>query len=115
MTQLTPIATYTAPDIPQSLQLTVGDGPHTTNGRTTQISDVVIKSGGEDRDQPTKANDTPLGNLRAKLTSLQDNINIFLTERMQQEKEKDQSKQAKQADVEKRILDDGVDEEEKEE
>lgn len=107
MPDLTPVARYSAPDIPEPLVITVGEGPHTTNGKTTQISDIVIKSGGEDRDKPTAANDTTLGNLRAKLTSLQDNINVFLTERMQKAKEEKGSQE-----VERRILDDGVDEDE---
>lgn len=105
---LTPIAKYTAPDLANEKVITVGDGPHTTNGKTTQISDIVLKAGGEDRDKPSEANDTPLGNLRAKLTSLQDNINIFLTERMKNEKESASSEK----DIERRILDDGVDEDE---
>lgn len=103
---LLPKAQYTAPD--KTAEITVGEGPHTTNGKTTQISDIVIQSGGEDRDKPTPATDTPLGNLRAALTTLQDNINEFLTERMKQDQ--NQGKQAK-GDVERRILDEGVDEE----
>lgn len=105
-TDLTPIAKYTAPDFPNEHEITVGDGPHSTNGKTTQISDIVLKAGGEDRDKPSEANDTPLGNLRAKLTTLQDNINVFLTERMKNEKDSVSSEK----DIERRILDDGVDE-----
>lgn len=104
MSDLIPVAKYTAPDLPNELEITPGDGPHTTNGRTTQISDIVIKAGGEDRDRPSPASDGRLGQLRGRLTSLQDNINTFLTKRMEQAKE-DSSK-----DIERRILDDGVDE-----
>ncbi|KAK6464782.1 protein GON7 [Scheffersomyces coipomensis] len=108
MSSLIPKATYSAPDLDESKIFTPGDGIHTTDGQTTQISDIVINAGGEDRDKPTEAKDTPLGHLRAELTTLQDQINIFLTERMKQEKNK-QSEQ-EEADIERRILDDGVDE-----
>ncbi|EGV60893.1 chromatin DNA-binding EKC/KEOPS complex subunit gon7 [Yamadazyma tenuis] len=106
MVDLTPIAKYRAPDFTNEHEIGVGDGPHTTDGKTTQISDVVIKAGGQDRDRPTEASNSSLGQLRAKLTSLQDNINIFLTERMKYAKEQDSK------DIERRILDDGVDEDE---
>ncbi|CAH6721183.1 EKC/KEOPS complex subunit Gon7p [[Candida] jaroonii] len=95
-----PIAEYSSPDINKTL--TAGDGPHSTNGKTTQISEFVTKAGGEDRDKPTEASDSQLGQLRAKITSLQDNINVFLTQRMKQVKD--------EGDIERRILDDGVDE-----
>ena len=107
---LIPTAEYTAPDISQQL-FHPGDGPHTTYGKTTQISDIVIKAGGEDRDKPSKHKDTTLGHLRAQLTTLQDQINVFLTERMQLEKDKIKGQQIEE-DVERRILDEGVDENE---
>lgn len=95
-----PTATYTSPDMAK--EFTVGAGPHTTNGKTTQISDVVLKAGGVDRDRPSEAKDTYLGNLRAELTTIQDQVNGFLTDRMTGKKFDD--------DIERRILDDGVDE-----
>lgn len=104
MPELVPTATYTAPDMIRTFE--PGSGPHTTNGKTTQISDIVIKAGGEDRDKPSAAKDTELGGLRAQLTTLQDNINIFLTQRMKETKN-----ETKDNDIERRILDDGVDEE----
>lgn len=84
-----------------------GAGPHTTDGVTTKISNVVAKAGGEDRDRPSAANDTPLGHARAQLTTLQDILNVFLTKRMQ-----GASTCGKQedSDFELRVLDDGVDE-----
>lgn len=104
MTILIPTATYTSPSEPNTVELTPGDGPHSTDGRTTQISDVVLKAGGEDRDRPSPAKGTPAGNLRAQLTTLQDQLNDFLTLRMQS------SKKVEDDDLEKRILDDGVEE-----
>lgn len=106
--KLTPTAVYEAPDFESAKEFHPGDGPHTTYGQTNQISDIVIKAGGEDRDKPSQHNDTVLGNLRAEVTTLQDQINIFLTERMQV----DNSKTKGEEDVERRILDEGVDEEE---
>lgn len=100
MKDLNPVAKYNAPDVKDHI-IDVGEGPHSTNGKTTQISDIVINAGGEDKDKPTEANATSLGQLRAKVTTLQDNVNVFLTQRMKQEKNDD---------IEKRVLDDGVDE-----
>ncbi|RCK55570.1 EKC/KEOPS complex subunit GON7 [Candida viswanathii] len=105
--KLTPTAVYTAPDFETPKEFHPGDGPHSTYGLTNQISDIVIKAGGEDRDKPSEHNDTVLGNLRAEVTTLQDQINIFLTERMRLENDK-----ANGGDVERRILDEGVEEEE---
>lgn len=104
MTTLIPSATYTAPSEPEIVKLTPGDGPHSTDGKTTQISDIVLKAGGEDRDKPSPAKDTPLGNLRAQLTTLQDKLNEFLTLKMLNKRKLEDD------DIERRILDDGVDE-----
>ncbi|KAL6453943.1 GON7 EKC/KEOPS complex subunit GON7 [Candida maltosa Xu316] len=68
-----PTATYTSPDTTKTFH--PGNGTHTTYGQTTQISDIVLNAGGEDRDKPSEHNDTPLGHLRAELTTLQDQIN----------------------------------------
>lgn len=102
---LTPLAIYSSPDDPEPIRIEPGEGPHTTSGKTTQISDVVIRAGGEDRDKPTEAKDTPLGHLRAKLTTLQDKLNIFLTERMKEEKNS-----AEAEHLERQLLDEGVEE-----
>lgn len=102
---LVPTAVYKAPDISEGKSFHPGEGPHTTNGKTTQISDIVIKAGGEDRDKPSDAKDTQLGQLRAKLTTLQDQLNIFLTQRMDNEKAKSQEEK----DLERQVLDEGVD------
>lgn len=116
--KLTPTAIYIAPDIdsPKQFHLSKNED-HSTNGKTTQISDIVIKAGGEDRDKPSDHKDTPLGNLRAELTTLQDHLNIFLTERMKLEKLKNgggggDNNKSNEQDLERRILDEGVEEEE---
>lgn len=101
---LVPSATYISPSEPNEVKLIPGEGPHSTDGRTTQISDIVLKAGGEDRDKPSPAKDTPLGNLRAQLTTLQDKLNEFLTKKMLNKRKLDDD------DIERRILDDGVDE-----
>lgn len=93
---LLPTAIYTAPGIERTFE--TGEGPHSTNGKTTQISDIVLKAGGEDRDRPTEAKDTPLGDLRARLTTIQDDVNEFLTQRMK-------SKTEEEEEMERRILD----------
>lgn len=103
---LVPTAIYEAPDISEGKRFHPGEGPHTTNGKTTQISEVVINAGGEDRDKPSDAKDTNLGQLRAKLTTLQDQINIFLTKRMENEKNRTQEEK----DLETKMLDEGVEE-----
>lgn len=96
-----PSATYTSPSEPEGRTFTPGPGPHSTDGKTTQISDIVVKAGGNDRDKPSPAKDTTLGSLRAQLTTLQDQLNVFLTAKM---------KDTADGDIERRILDDGVDE-----
>lgn len=106
MTQdLVPTAHYESPSEPKGYDFIPGDGPHSTIGETTKISDIVINAGGQDRDTPSEAKDTPLGQLRARLTTLQDKINIFLTNKMKEEK---YSKELKE--LEKKMLDEGVDE-----
>lgn len=104
MANLIPTATYTSPAFPEGREFHPGDGPHSTNGKTTQISEVVLKAGGEDRDRPSAASDTALGQLRARLTTVQDQLNGFLTERMKEEKA------SADGDIERRLLDEGVDE-----
>lgn len=105
MARLVPTAVYTSPSEPQPVSLVPGEGPHSTDGKTTQISDIVIKAGGQDKDKPTPAKDTPLGHLRAELTTLQDKLNEFLTLKMSNKRKLDEDD-----DIERRILDDGVDE-----
>lgn len=107
MASLIPLAVYTSPSEPKPVTFTPGEGPHSTDGKTTQISDIVIKAGGEDRDKPSAAKNTALGSLRAQLTTLQDNINGFLTSKMLNKRKLDE---VADTDLERRILDDGVDE-----
>ncbi|QWW23693.1 hypothetical protein CA7LBN_002494 [Candidozyma auris] len=87
MPTLVPAATYSSP----------------SESKPT-ISDVVISAGGEDRDKPTPASKTPLGSLRAQLTTIQDQLNVFLTEKMSNKRKHEDD------DVERRILDEGIDE-----
>lgn len=101
-----PTAVYESPSEAQPVTLVPGEGPHSTDGRTTRISDIVVKAGGEDRDKPSEARDTSLGQLRAQLTTLQDKINEFLTLKMLNKRKLD----AQDRDIERRILDEGVDE-----
>lgn len=106
MSSLIPTATYESPLEPQPVQFAPGDGPHSTDGKTTRISDIVILAGGEDRDKPSEARDTQLGSLRAQLTTVQDQLNVFLTAKMLNKRKLDEAEN----DIEKRLLDDGVDE-----
>ncbi|QLQ77940.1 hypothetical protein HG537_0A01870 [Torulaspora globosa] len=61
----------------------------TTDGKTTGASPYVLNAGQVDRDRPSEPRKdvngkiTALGELRARLTGLQDDINEFLTERME--------------------------------
>lgn len=102
-----PRAVYTSPSHPEPIEFTPGDGPHSTQGKTTQISDVVIRAGGQDRDRPTHALDTYLGSLRTELTTLQDKINEFLTERMAEAKMHGTDSTD---EIERKLLDEGHDE-----
>lgn len=97
MTELVPTAVYKYKG--ETVELTPGDGPHSTDGSTQQISEVVIKAGGVDRDKPSEHSDTSLGHLRARLTTLHDEINIFLTGRM------NGAKGGENDDIERRVLD----------
>lgn len=106
MSSLVPHALYTSPSEIEGVTFTPGNGPHSTDGKTTQISDIVIKAGGEDKDRPSEPKDTPLGSLRAQLTTVQDKINEFLTAKMSNKRKLDETEN----DLERRILDDGVDE-----
>ncbi|CUM62510.1 uncharacterized protein PRCAT00000061001 [Priceomyces carsonii] len=109
---LVPTATYFAPDISESVNFSPGDGPHSTDGKTTQLSEFVINAGGEDRDKPSEASNSALGQLRAKLTSVQDKVNFFLTQRMQSEKRNSTGPQQSDRDLEANLLDDGGEQEE---
>lgn len=67
----------------------------TTEGRTTGPSDHVLNAGQIDRDKPSEPERTKdgsqltyLGQLRTQLTGLQDDINEFLTGRMELAKNK---------------------------
>ncbi|ODQ82576.1 hypothetical protein BABINDRAFT_159136 [Babjeviella inositovora NRRL Y-12698] len=104
MPDLIPTATYISPDLKKDFH--PGCGPHSTQGTTTGPSDVVADKGAIDKDRPTEASDSTLGELRARLTTLQDQVNVFLTDRMKLGAAKEEDDK----DLERRILDDGVDE-----
>lgn len=76
----------------------------TTLGKTSGPSEFVK----EDRDQPSAPAGNYYGELRCKLTYLQDELNVFLTDKMQVEK-----KSKDMEEVEKKLLDgdDGNDDE----
>ncbi|KAM9937089.1 hypothetical protein OXX80_003366 [Metschnikowia pulcherrima] len=77
MPLLVPTATYESPSESQTVNFVPGDGPHSTDGKTTQISDI-------------------------------DQLNAFLTAKMKMSNKR--KLDDAEADVEKRLLDDGVDE-----
>ncbi|OBA20348.1 hypothetical protein METBIDRAFT_43295 [Metschnikowia bicuspidata var. bicuspidata NRRL YB-4993] len=106
MPSLVPSATYESPLELEAVRFVPGEGPHSTDGKTTRISDIVIGAGGTDRDKPSAARDTDLGGLRARLTTVQDQLNEFLTSKMRNKRKLDDA----EADVERRLLDEGVDE-----
>lgn len=106
-----PSATYSSPDLgskffevdPSELRY------QTTNGKTTGPSPHVLNAGQVDRDRPSdprrsqSGEYTSLGQLRAQLTGLQDDINEFLTERMELAKRKKTKLQKSSAEQERRI------------
>lgn len=100
---LVPIAVYRKKQNDEIIEvrLTPGDGPHSTNGKTTGPSDYVINAGmKEDQDKSSDPADTNLGAMRAELTSLQDKINIFLTDEM-----KKNNGEEEDVDIEKIVAD----------
>lgn len=108
-------AEYVSPDQRRSFVA----GPHgTTDGVTTGPSAYVLNAGQVDRDRPVEARSvagkvTYLGQLRNQLTGLQDDINEYLTLRMEAAKSK-KLKTADEQRIEKEIntlLDGGDDEE----
>lgn len=91
-------ASYSAPDISEK-QFTIDPSNpryQTTNGKTTGASDHVLNAGQIDRDKPSEPRKsimnpnelTYLGRLRTNLTGLQDDINQYLTQQMEIEKNK---------------------------
>ena len=92
-----PVAQYSAPDGVETSFAPIRDDPRymTTEGRTTGPSDHVLNAGQIDRDKPSEPERTKdgsqltyLGQLRTQLTGLQDDINEFLTGRMELAKNK---------------------------
>lgn len=92
-----PFAIYSSPDITKK-EFTIdvnNDKYNTTNGKTTGPSTYVLNAGQVDIDKPsdpkidsTTQQPTQLSQLRMSLTGLQDDINEFLTERMEIAKNK---------------------------
>ncbi|ODV95671.1 hypothetical protein PACTADRAFT_50363 [Pachysolen tannophilus NRRL Y-2460] len=115
--ELVPSATYSSPDIPELIiKPDISHGNHTTLGKTTGLSSHLVNVTKDDlnftdKDIPSPHNkESKLGQLRAVLTTLQDDINTFLTERMNKDSTETTDKDR---DLERRILDEGVDEEDK--
>ncbi|ODV84017.1 hypothetical protein CANARDRAFT_236872 [[Candida] arabinofermentans NRRL YB-2248] len=100
-----PTAIYTSPDLTRNFHVDPSKS-HTTDGVTTGPSDHVLKAGAIDKDKPSLIpTDAKIGLLRAYLTTLQDDVNLFLTKRMAHD-----DLNSIEGDLERRILDDGVDE-----
>ncbi|KAH3683975.1 hypothetical protein WICPIJ_005050 [Wickerhamomyces pijperi] len=100
-----PSATYSSPSDTQTFQTShLQKSQLTTQGKTSGPSEFVKV----DRDQPSEPADNYYGDLRCKLTYLQDELNTLLTDKMQAEKK---SKDMEEA--EKKLLDgdDGDDDE----
>lgn len=92
-----PIGTYCSPEITQK-KFCVDlrkSRYNTTDGTTTGASEYVLNAGQIDRDRPadpkismSTGDATTLSKLRMELTGIQDDINEFLTERMEIAKNK---------------------------
>ncbi|CAR28238.1 ZYRO0D17072p [Zygosaccharomyces rouxii] len=90
-----PFASYSSPDLEKQFVVDPS-GPQyqTTDGVTTGPSPHVLNAGQVDKDKPAPPKQmdngefTALGCLRAQLTGLQDDINKFLTDRMEHAKRK---------------------------
>ncbi|ONH70096.1 EKC/KEOPS complex subunit GON7 [Cyberlindnera fabianii] len=106
-----PSATYTSPSSTQEFTTSsIPPAELTTRGSTTGPSDFVLSKGAVDKDAPSEHKDTYLGVLRAQVTNLQDQINVYLTERMRIQKEEE-----KESEMEKKLLDGGDDDSDEEE
>ncbi|SCU97002.1 LADA_0H03906g1_1 [Lachancea dasiensis] len=120
-----PLAVYNSPDV-ENQQFLVDlskERYNTTNGKTTGPSAYVLEAGQIDVDKPSdpKLNEegdfTYLSKLRMQLTGLQDDINEYLTHRMEQAK----NKKLKQADEQRikeeitKLLDGGDEDDEEQE
>ncbi|GMM37231.1 chromatin DNA-binding EKC/KEOPS complex subunit [Saccharomycopsis crataegensis] len=81
-TTLIPSAVYHSNTSQTTIKLEPGPGPHSTIGKTSGPSDYVMNAGMVDKDVPSAPSSTNLGALRSQLTSLQDVINLYLTDRM---------------------------------
>lgn len=97
-----PTASYSSPSLSKEFT-TAHHQNHTTNGRTTGPSQFVLDAGAVDKDMPSEPKDTHLGRLRAQVTTLQDDLNEFLTQRM------NTGPNDKEQELEKKLLD-GADE-----
>ncbi|SCV00896.1 LAMI_0G07998g1_1 [Lachancea mirantina] len=118
MSQLS--AVYRAPDVElKEFQIDASKQHYnTTNGATTGPSAYVLQAGQIDVDKPSEGRKnaqgefTYLSKLRMHLTGLQDDLNEYLTQRMEQAKNK-KLKQADEARIKAEIenlLDGGDDE-----
>ncbi|SMN19421.1 similar to Saccharomyces cerevisiae YJL184W GON7 Component of the EKC/KEOPS protein complex with Kae1p, Cgi121p, Pcc1p, and Bud32p [Maudiozyma saulgeensis] len=92
-----PSALYNSPDITEkSFSVKESESRYrTTNGKTTGPSTYVLNAGQVDIDKPSDPKidhvtqqPTALSKLRMELTGIQDDINEFLTERMEVAKNK---------------------------
>lgn len=90
-----PSAHYSSPDLEKQFVIDPSNPQYqTADGITTGPSPHVLNAGQIDKDKPAppkmqeNGEITQLGGLRTQLTGLQDDINKFLTDRMEQAKRK---------------------------
>ncbi|VEU21371.1 DEKNAAC102734 [Brettanomyces naardenensis] len=108
--ELVPSACYTAPDLEKEFMVSTS-AERTTNGSTTGPSDYLLRvTEGDyvDKDRSREGKDTRIGRLRGYVTSLQDQVNVFLTTRMNESKQAANEK-AEEESIERRVLDEGAD------
>lgn len=84
-----PSAQYTATDVSKSFSVEgIPKDSLTSNGSTSGPSPYLLQSTNGtyvDKDKPSDLNlDSPMGVLRGYVTKLQDDINIYLTERIRE-------------------------------
>ncbi|GMF08088.1 unnamed protein product [[Candida] boidinii] len=114
--ELLPSCHYEAPDEIKDFAIDPSS-VHTTDGKTTGPSDHVLEAGAIDKDKPSQHKDSKIGRLRAYITTLQDDVNVYLTQRMKEADKDKNSENIQQIEqsIERRVLDDGVDEDDDDE
>lgn len=113
---LLPNASYTGPKASHDFKVDASNPRYlTTEGRTTGASDYVLNQGHQDLDKPSEPKKidpngteyTPLSMLRMHLTGIQDDINEYLTEKINHVKKPRNLKQEQEQEQEINALLDG--------